>query len=126
MKFKFIFIFLSLITLGFIFIACEKSVAPVDEEIFVKVYAEMIFMQDTTFLSQKVIREKVLNKFKISANNYEKNIEYYNEDPKKWQNIFDKVTSYIDSIKAKPVMDTTKTDSKFLPKQSLSGDKKTL
>ena len=45
----------------------------------------MIFMQDTSSLSQPTIKEKVLEKFKVSENDYDNTIKFYNDDPEKWQ-----------------------------------------
>jgi hypothetical protein len=113
--------------LSFVFItACEKSSPPIEEKKFIKVYSEMVFMQDTSFLAQKIIREKVLEKYKIKSNEFEQTVEYYNQEPVRWQDFFDKVTSYIDSLKLNQTKDSTQSDVKSLPKQSLSWDKKNL
>ncbi len=107
--------------LSFVFItACEKSSPPIEEKKFIKVYSEMVFMQDTSFLAQKIIREKVLEKYKIKSNEFEQTVEYYNQEPVRWQDFFDKVTSYIDSLKLNQTKDSTQSDVKSLPKQSLS------
>ena len=59
-------VFLSLLVLGLIVVlfntACEKSNPPIDENKFIKVYSEMVFMQDTSLLSQKIIRRKSFRK----------------------------------------------------------------
>lgn len=113
--------------LSFVFItACEKSSPPIEEKKFIKVYSEMVFMQDTSFLAQKIIMEKVLEKYKIKSNEFEQTVEYYNQEPVRWQDFFDKVTSYIDSLKLNQTKDSTQSDVKSLPKQSLSLDKKNL
>jgi len=104
-----------------IFQSCQKSTA-IDEKKFIKIYAEMIFMQDTSSLSQNTIKEKVLKKFSVSENDYNSTIKFYNNDPEKWQTFFDSVIVYIERIKPKP----KKVDVKSLPEQSVSVDKKNL
>lgn len=114
-------VFFLLITLiGFQ--SCKK-ISAIDEKKFIKIYAEMIFMQDTTSLSQTMIKQKVLKKFKINESDYDATIEYYNDDPEKWQKFFDSTIVYIEKLKPTPA---TKSDVKSLPKRSLSLDKKNL
>jgi hypothetical protein len=98
--------------------SCKKSSA-IDEKKFVKIYTDMIIMQDTSSLSQPIIKEKVLKKFSVSENDYNNTIKFYNNDPEKWQTFFDSVIVYIERIKPK----TKKPDVKSLPEQSESADK---
>lgn len=107
-------------SVGFvIFASCQKSNPPISEKKFVTVYSEMVFMQDTSFLSQKIIRERVLDKYEITDRDYEQTVEYYNQEPVRWQKFFDEVTSHIDSLKLNLPKDSSKSDVKVLPKQSL-------
>ena len=50
-------------------ISCSKS-SRIDEKKFVKVYAEMIFMQDTSSYSPSVIKNKILKKFDVKEFEY--------------------------------------------------------
>jgi hypothetical protein len=109
-----------LITYTF-FQSCQKSSA-IDEKKFVKIYADMILIEDTSSLSQPIIKEKVLKKFSVSENDYDNTIKIYNSDPEKWQAFFDSVIVYIERIKPKP----KKVDAKSLPERSVSVDKKNL
>ena len=99
--------------------ACDNS-PEIEEKKLVKIYSEMIFMQDTSSLSAQLIKEKVLKKFNVNENDYFTTIKYYNDNPKKWQKFFDEVIIYIESLKPKP----TKVDVKSLQERSLSVDKK--
>jgi hypothetical protein len=121
MRYNSIFIKFALIFIIVVVQSCENSPV-IEEKKLVKIYAEMIFMQDTSSLSQSAIREKVLKKFKVDENDYSKSINYYNNNPEKWPKFFDEVTAYIEKLKPKP----KKIDEKSLPKQSLSVDKKNL
>ena len=99
--------------------SCDKSPV-IEEKKLIKIYAEMIFMQDTSSLSPPNIKEKVLKRFSVNENDYSSTIKYYNDNPERWQKFFDEVIVYIESLKPKP----KKVDEKSLPKQSLSLDKK--
>ncbi|MBK7630432.1 MAG: DUF4296 domain-containing protein [Ignavibacteriales bacterium] len=116
-----IFIFFLLI-ISTVLQSCKKS-SPIDEKKFIKIYVDMIFMQDTSSLAQTIIKQKVLEKFTVNEKDYDATISYYNNDPEKWQKFFDSTIVYIESLKPKP---TKKTDVKSLPKRSLFEDKKDL
>lgn len=109
-------LFLSLIIL---FFACNDK-PPVEEKMFIKIYSEMIFMQDTSFLSQSEIKSKVLRRFKISKTDFDATIKYYNNKPERWQKFFDSTIVYIDRLNP----NFKKPDSKVLPKRSVSLDRK--
>ena len=105
-----------------IFIAsssCDQA-PPISDEKFIKVYSEMVFMQDTSSLSQILIKDTVLNKFKISKNDYDRTIEFYNNNPEKWQTFFDSVIVYMEKVKPK----SKQKDVKSLPERSVSLDRK--
>ncbi|HEX9253282.1 MAG TPA: DUF4296 domain-containing protein [Ignavibacteriaceae bacterium] len=101
--------------------SCNKS-SVIDEKKFIKIYADMIFMQDTSSLSQSTIKNKVLEKYNVKEIQYDETIKFYNDDPERWQKFFDSTVVYIESLKPKP----KQTDEKSLPEQSLSADKKIL
>ena len=102
-----------LIYISVVLISCTNS-SKIEEKKFVKIYAEMIFMQDTSSYSQSMIKTKVLQKFDVKEFEYDETIKYYNDDPERWQKFFDEVIVYIESLKPKP----KKNDVKSLPKQS--------
>ena len=119
MKYGSIFLIFLAIVISSWLQSCKKS-SVIDEKKFIKIYADMIFMQDTSSLSQLTIKEKVLEKFKISENDYDNTIKFYNDDPENWQPFFDSVIVYIERIKPIP----RKIDGRSLPEQSVSVDKK--
>lgn len=118
MKYGSIFLIFLVIIVSSSIQSCKKSPA-IDERKFIKIYADMIFMQDTSSISQPIIKEKVLKKFSISENDYNNTIRFYNDDPEKWQSFFDSVIVYIERIKPK----TKSADVKSLQEQSVSVDK---
>ena len=102
-----------LVILPILFIACERS-APVPEKTLVKIYSDIVIMQDTSKLSQSDIKLSVLKKFNVNEKNYEETIKFYNRTPEKWQNFFDSVIVYIERKQPKSV----KPDVKSSPVQS--------
>lgn len=103
----------SLIFISVVLMSCSKSFR-IEEKKFVKMYAEMIFMQDTSSLSPSVIKESVLKRFNVNENDYGATIKFYNKNPERWQKFFDEVIVYIESLKPKP----KKNDVKSLREQS--------
>ena len=90
-----------LIFIPIVLISCMNS-SKIEEKKFVKVYSEMIFMQDTSSYTQSEIKVKVLKKFDVKEFEYDETIKYYNDDPERWQKFFDEVIVYIESFKPKP------------------------
>lgn len=58
-------------------------------------------MQDTSSLSQNHVRDTVLLKNNYALIDYKKTIDFYNSDPERWQKFFDKVVTYVESLKPK-------------------------
>lgn len=83
-----------------LFFSCGND-QPISEEKFIKIYANMVIMQDTSSLNQDQVRDKVLSNYKYSLNDYKKTIDFYNSDPERWQKFFDKVVTYVESLKPK-------------------------
>lgn len=84
-----------------IFLAACGSKLSIPENDFVKVYADMTIMQDTSSLNQNKIRETVLKKFNYTEQDYNQTIRYFNEDSERWTKFFDKVISYLEELKLK-------------------------
>jgi hypothetical protein len=101
--------------------SCKKSPS-IDENKFVKLYTEMIFMQDTSSLSQLAIKDSVLKKFSVKEFDYVNTVKFYNDDPERWQRFFDSTLAYMERLKPNP----KKIDEKSLQQQPLSEDKKNL
>jgi hypothetical protein len=99
--------------------SCKKA-SVIDEKKFLKIYAEMIFMQDTSSLAQAEIKDSVLKKYKVKKIEYDQTIKYYNDDPERWQKFFDSTIVYIEKLKPA----SKQPDVKSLPERSVSLDKK--
>ncbi len=88
-------LFLSLLS------GCSKNNI-INEDKFVKVYADLIIQQDTlNVLNYKTdtVKIKVFKRYNITAEDYKNTIAYYNQDPGKWEKFFDKVTAYVEELK---------------------------
>jgi hypothetical protein len=67
----------------------------------VLIYTDLLIAQDTTFVNETNLDSlisSVLKRYDVSEDEYEKTIEYYNEDIKRWEEFFDKVTAHIESL----------------------------
>ena len=85
----------------FLFSSCSAS-PPIKEEKFIKVYVDMLIIQDTTRAkgSQlESIKKEVLKRYSISAADYNSTINFYNSDPKRWSEFFDKAIAYLEQLK---------------------------
>ena len=82
-------------------VACEKKV-PIPEEKFIEVYVDLLIVQDTTrtdSLSLDSLKSFVFEKHGISGEEYNKNIYYYNSEPKRWEEFFNMAISYVEERK---------------------------
>lgn len=114
-------IFRNILTIYFIFslfivlLSCSDS-APIERKKLIKLYSDMIIMQDSSSLNSIEIKNKVLKNYNVSENDYQNSIEYLKKEPARWQSFYDSVVVYLQSLKP-----TTKpSDLQTLPKQSLS------
>ena len=73
----------------------------VEEDKMVLIYTDLLIAQDTTFVNETNLDSlisSVLKRYDVSEDEYEKTIEYYNEDIKRWEGFFDKVTAHLESL----------------------------
>jgi hypothetical protein len=91
----------SLILLVLCFLSC-KNEPLIPEEKFIKVYVDILFIQDTTSIDKSLdsLKQIVFNKYDITDEMYENNVKYYNENPEKWEAFFDKATAYVEKLKS--------------------------
>lgn len=94
-KFKLLVVFSLLLS------ACDKG-PPIQEEKFIKVYVDLLIIQDTTTVenfSPDSVKSLVFERHNISSEQYEKMLDYYNSQPEKWTAFFDSATSYVERLK---------------------------
>ncbi len=48
------------------------------------------------------VRDSVLKKHNVSLSQYQNTVDYYNQDPERWQTFFEKVLAEVDSMKTRP------------------------
>jgi len=81
--------------------ACDKG-PPIQEEKFIKVYVDLLIVQDTTTAETfplDSIKTLVFTKHNISSEQYDETISYYNSRPEKWAAFFDSAKVYVERLK---------------------------
>ena len=84
-----------------IFFSCDDNKV-IEEEKFIKVYVDLLIVQDTTSSYQlpiDSISAIVFKKHGITAENYQHTIDHYNSSPEKWEDFFSKATEYVEQLK---------------------------
>jgi adenylate kinase family enzyme len=84
---------------------CSKNKV-INEDKFVKVYADLVIQQDTLKnLSVKIdsLKQIVFKRYNVTEKEYKKTIEYYNNDPRKWEEFFKRVKGYLEELNKKNV-----------------------
>lgn len=97
-KYVFPTLFISII----LFHGCDKEVKVIPEEKFIKVYVDLLILQDTTntdSLSLDSLKTLVFKNHNVSDEEYNATIRYYNSEPKKWEEFFDKAINYVEALK---------------------------
>lgn len=89
---------LLLLSLVFLFIACDKE-PPISEEKFVEIYSSILIMRDTSNLTNNQIKDSVLTRFSVSSEEYDSMVNFYNAEPERWNLFFEKAEAFIDSLK---------------------------
>ncbi len=93
---------LLLIFFSILFVSCSSK--KLKEDKFIKVYSDLVIAFDTSNVTKnnrEVIKQKVFENNDISEKQYQATLDFYNNDPVKWQNFFDKALAYVDSLKSK-------------------------
>jgi hypothetical protein len=93
--------FTLLVVLSLLLSACDKG-PPLSEDKFIKVYVDLLIIQDTTTannFSIDSVKSLVFTRYNISAGEYEATVNYYNSQPEKWVAFFDSTTAYVERLK---------------------------
>ena len=48
------------------------------------------------------VRDSILKRYNVSLDKYQATVQYYNQEPERWQKFFDKVIAEVDSMKTRP------------------------
>jgi hypothetical protein len=92
-----------LVVFSLVFSACDVE-PPIPEEKFMKVYVDLLIIQDTTTannFSIDSVKSLVFTRHNISAGEYDATVNYYNSQPEKWVPFFDSTTAYVERLKKK-------------------------
>jgi hypothetical protein len=82
-------------------ISCNEN-PPIPEEKFIKVYVDLLIIQDTTTsnnFSLDSVKTMVLTRHNITEKQYNEMINYYNSEPENWIAFFDSTTAYVEMLK---------------------------
>ncbi len=96
-----------------LFSACQNK-NRINEGKFVKIYTDMVITQNSIVDKEDVdslqivnpltaARDSILKKHNVSLAQYQATVDYYNQNPERWQKFFEKVLAESDSMKAKPL-----------------------
>ncbi len=85
----------------FFFAACSKNKVP--EDLLVKVYVESVVINETYVLqsdSVRIHKQKLFDKYKISENDFEREMGKLSYDKEAWERFFKKANDYLNDLKA--------------------------
>jgi hypothetical protein len=85
----------------FIFSCSKDDILPEDK--FRKIYIDILVTQDTltdNSISTDSIKTLILQKYNVKDSIYSKTIEYYNNNPDKWEKFFNEAIKQVEELKA--------------------------
>ena len=92
------------------FSSCENKNI-ISEDTFIKIYADLLIAQDTSFIDSNEIdttfwqadsfKQMIFSKHNITIMQYEETLKYYNQNPELWEKFFEKAIAYVENQKKK-------------------------
>ena len=85
----------------FIFGCSKDDILPEDK--FRKIYIDILVTQDTltdNSISTDSLKTLILQKHNVTDSIYSKTIEYYNNNPDKWEKFFNEAIKQVEELKA--------------------------
>jgi len=85
----------------FIFGCSKDDILPEDK--FRKIYIDILVTQDTltdNSISTDSLKTLILQKYNVTDSIYSKTIEYYNNNPDKWEKFFNEAIKQVEELKA--------------------------
>jgi len=79
----------------------EEKLIP--ENKLIDIYVDILITQDTVSaknISTDSIKTLVLAKYDVSDSLYNRTIQYYNQNPERWEKFFDRAIKYLEKLKA--------------------------
>jgi hypothetical protein len=84
----------------FIFSCSKDDIIPEDK--FINIYIDILVAQDTltdNSISNDSLKTLILQKYNITDSIYTNTIEYYNNNPDKWERIFEDAIKQVEELK---------------------------
>jgi hypothetical protein len=94
-------LYLPIFFLVLFFNSCSEEPS-IPEEKFIKVYVDLLIIQDTTTIKSPSIdslKNDVYSRNNIKSEEYLNTLEYYKSYPEKWEGIFEKATAYAEKLR---------------------------
>ncbi len=85
----------------FIFSCSKEDILPEDK--FINIYMDILVAQDTltnNTISTDSLKTLIFQKYNVSDSIYTKTIEYYNNNPDKWEKFFEDALRKVEELKA--------------------------
>ncbi len=100
MSIKTIFIPVALLLFVTTSVNCAKK-PPLKEDKFVQVYVDLVIAEDSSAADQSIeqIKSEIFSRHNITAEQYEKTIDFYNDEPKRWEAFFEKAVQYAEGLR---------------------------
>ncbi len=87
-----------------LFYACSEK-PPIPEERLILIYTDLMFTQDTLLITSEnvdSIKAEIFSRHAVTEEDYRETIDIYNRTPEIWENFFNKVLEYVESLKTIP------------------------
>lgn len=95
-------IFFSFALLFFVItsVNCGKK-PPLREDKFVQVYVDLVIAEDSSAADKSIdqIKAEIFSRHNITPEQYEKTIDFYNDEPKRWEAFFEKAVQYAEGLR---------------------------
>jgi hypothetical protein len=94
-------IFITYLLFIIVLCGCAKP-SLVEEDKLVIIYTELVIAQDTTSLQGEdfnSIKQEIFDKYEVTEGEYNETIEYYNENPERWNEFFDKALARLETLR---------------------------
>jgi hypothetical protein len=114
------FYILPLLAFIFTLLSCSNDKL-IDENKFVRIYTDLVIAHDTipgNFALFDSVKNTILKKYKVTSEQYEYTVDYYNQDVKRWEGFFNKAAAYIDTLRS------TENPSKSPKKEDINASRK--
>ena len=73
-----------------------------EENKFIEVYTDLVIAQDTAISSGNdfnLVKDSVFKRHRITEKEYNETLDYYNQDPQRWDQFFNKVLKRLERLK---------------------------